>query len=224
VIFQSADLPSLILFVVLLAGLLFSILKVLFEVRADSRVVFGVAAYLFVFSDLVLFGAVRTHLMPLAPILLLSAGVGAIWLAFGSVGTRIFKRYTFAVLLGFQSFRFLLELILHHWAERGTIPSTMSWNGQNYDVIAGLVSLVAIPFLNRSRTLVWGVQLIGFGLLLNVMRVAVMSSPFWFAWKLESPLQVIMYYPYALIAPLCVGTALCGHLLVFRKLLSKPDA
>jgi hypothetical protein len=52
----------------------------------------------------------------------------------------------------------------------------------------------------------------------NVLRVVVLSSPFPFAWPLANPLQLALYFPYVLIAPLFVGAALAGHLVAFRAL------
>ena len=107
------------------------------------------------------------------------------------------------------------------WGSTKTIPMTMTWSGQNLDIITGILCLITIPLLNKHKSLVWGVQLISFGLLLNVLRVVIMSSPFPFSWKLETPLIIIGQFPYALIVPGFVGLAFISHLLVFRKLLQK---
>ena len=121
-------------------------------------------------------------------------------------------------LVGLQTFRLPLELILHHWAEIGTIPKTMTWTGSNIDIVAGIVALLFTPLLRFHKKLVWVPQLIGFFLLLNVLRVVLMSSPFPFSWELETPLLLAMYFPYVLIAPLFVLPAFMAHLLLFKKL------
>lgn len=109
------------------------------------------------------------------------------------------EKFSLTSFVGFQVFRLPLELLLHHWANHGTIP-----------------------WVSRFRWIAWSTQLVGLALLINVVRVVVMSSPFPFSWQLENPLQLVMYFPYALIGPLFVGVALAGHLLTFRKLLHKP--
>jgi hypothetical protein len=58
-------------------------------------------------------------------------------------------------------------------------------------------------------------------LLLNVMRVAMMSSPLPFAWDVRPPLQLVSHLPYAWIAPVCVAGALAGHLVLTRALLGR---
>lgn len=182
-----------------------------------------VLVYLGVFSLLVLSGAVKNYPLPLAPLLFLSVAALSVWLAFSTFGKRASEIFSFSMLLGYQAFRLPLEIILHHWAQVGTIPATMTWTGQNWDVVTGIVSLFCFPFLNKNLKLAWAVQILGFVLLLNVLRVALFSMPLPFAWPLENPLQLIFYFPYALIGPLFVGPALCIHLIVFRKLLRLPS-
>lgn len=176
------------------------------------------AGYLALFSGVAASGMVLKMAIPVVPLMFASVIAGAAWFAFSDFGRRIAAHFSFAALIGFQGFRLPLELILHKWAELGTVPPTMTWTGQNWDIISGIVSIAAIPFVKKSRALAWAAQCIAFLLLLNVLRVVIMSSPFPFAWHLEQPLQLIAYMPYALIGPLFVGAAMAGHLIVFRKL------
>jgi hypothetical protein len=102
----------------------------------------------------------------------------------------------------------------------------MTWTGQNFDIVTGILALLAAPFPNRAssrgRAVGWTFNLIGLALLLNVMRVAVMSSPLPFAWKdVEPPLQLALHFPYALIVPVCIGGALIGHIALTRALLRR---
>ncbi len=125
-----------------------------------------------------------------------------------------------AWLLAFQGFRLPLELVLHSWVEQGVIPSTMTWTGANWDILSGIVALGLAPFCRRSRAAAWVGNLVGFLLLLNVGRVAVLSAPVPFGWKDVTPkLELPLHLPYALIVPVCVGGALIGHLALTRALL-----
>jgi hypothetical protein len=112
-------------------------------------------------------------------------------------------------LIGFQAFRLPLELILHEWAKQGTVPTAMTWSGSNFDVITGVAALVFAPLSVRSVRAAQIFNALGFLLLLNVMRIAMTSSP---------PLQLLMHLPYAWIGSVCVTGALAGHLILFRKL------
>ena len=137
-------------------------------------------------------------------------------------GGRLAAETPLPALVAFQSFRFPLELVLHAWADHGTIPGTMTWTGQNWDILSGIISLVAVPFVARRHSFGWIVDVIGGLLLVNVMRVVVLSSPIPFGWHVSPPLLLAFHLPYALIAPVCVGGALFGHILLTRALINQP--
>jgi len=93
--------------------------------------------------------------------------------------------------------------------------------GRNWDIVSGVLALVAAPFCRRSRVVAWIANGVGLALLANVMRVAVMSSPVSFGWPVLPKLQLIFHVPYALIVPVCVGGALIGHIALTRALLRR---
>lgn len=148
--------------------------------------------------------------------------VSAVGLGFSSVGSRVAAATPIAALVGFQAFRLPLELVLHSWGSQGTIPESMTWEGQNIDIVSGIVALVAAPFAARSRAVAWLANLVGSVLLLNVMRVAVFSLPLPFGWNVSPPLLVALHLPYAFIGPVCVGGALFGHIVLTRRLVQRP--
>ena len=102
------------------------------------------------------------------------------------------------------------------------IPETMTWSGSNLDIISGIVAIVTAPLASRSRAIAWVANLVGLVLLINVGRVAMMSSPLPFAWPVTPALQLVLYLPYAWIGPVCVAGALAGHVVLTRALL-KPQ-
>lgn len=138
------------------------------------------------------------------------------------LGGRLAAHVPLAALLAFQGFRLPLELVLHRWVADGTIPATMSWQGQNWDILSGVIALAVAPFARRSRAVAWVANGVGLLLLLNVGRVAVMSSPLPFAWPVQPPLLLALHLPYALIGPVCVAGAMAGHVVLTRALLPRP--
>jgi hypothetical protein len=171
-------------------------------------------------SVIVISGVALRNIIPTLPIFMIGFILFANIFSFSPAGKKLAQTSSIKLLIGFQLFRFPLELLLHHWSNIGTIPETMTWSGQNIDIWAGIISLVALPFLGRKPIFDWAVNIIGFALLMNVLRVVVMSSPFPISWKLETPLLLGVYFPYVLIVPLFVVPALVGHLVSFRKLIS----
>jgi hypothetical protein len=139
--------------------------------------------------------------------------------ALSPLGKGLAQHLPLTVLVGFQAFRLPLELILNEWAHNGTIPMSMTFHGQNWDIISGIVALVAAPFAERSRAIAWLANVVGIVLLINVGRVAILSSPVPFGWNVEPKLLLIFNLPYAWIAPVCVGAAVFGHVVLTRALI-----
>lgn len=161
---------------------------------------------------------------PMPRLLLLFATVNIVSVAIGlsPLGHWLASGLGLGTLVAFQAFRLPLELVLHLWVEDGVIPATMTWTGANWDVLTGAFALLVAPLAARHRRLVWTFNSLGLLSLLNVIRVAVFSSPLPFAWPVEPPLTLALALPYAFIAPICVGGALIGHVVLFRALCLRP--
>lgn len=157
----------------------------------------------------------------------LTINLVAIRLVWSPIGHALAQATPLWALVGFQSFRLPLELILHRWAQAGTIPPQMTWSGDNLDVVTGILAAVVGGVLWRwdeplgrwGRALAGGINLIGLGLLLNVMQIAVRSAPGPAnTYGPDALLLLVFVVPFGWIVPFCVGGALVGHLLVFRRL------
>ena len=179
------------------------------------------ALFLGLFSALVVGGWAAAKPMPRLPLFFAALNFSALAAALSPWGRRLAVGMPIAVLLGFQGFRLPLELVLHDWAAQGSIPGTMTWTGSNWDIVSGITALAFIPIVRKRPLSAWIPNLVGFLLLLNVMRVVAFSSPLPFAWSLNPPLLLGFHLPYAWIAPVCVGGALIGHILLTRALLAQ---
>lgn len=230
--FVEADAVSLAAFVgILVAVVAMLLLGVYASTRQEGsrsealtstlKVFGGLLAWLGLFAVMVGSGFLAAQPFPRAFLFFGVANLGGILLALSPLGRRLAMGVPLAALVGFQGFRLPLELVLHHWAAIGTIPETMTWSGQNFDIVSGFVALLVVPLAGVWRGAVWAANVIGFFLLVNVARVAIMSSPLPFAWQLEQPLQLAFHLPYAYIVPVCVAGALAGHILLTRRLLGR---
>lgn len=216
--FHPADNLSLTLFsifcVVMFAVSIFTFKKS----KVAKKFFFFYIGFILIVCTLAVSGLAREHVIPIVPVIFITMMILTLALGFSSSGLKVAQTFSLSALVAFHAFRFPLELILHHWADTGTIPNTMTWTGQNFDIFSGLLALVAMPFVSRSRQFAWAFQIVGVGLLINVLRVVILSSPFPFSWSLENPLQLALYFPYVLIAPLFVAPAIFGHIILGRKL------
>ena len=219
--FITADPFSLGVFLLLAFGLTVIYYRWLKSSQNHKKWLILFVSLTLLISTLALIGISQAYPIPLFPIMLISVMVSGLAFIFSKTASELIPKTSFVWLAGIHSFRFPLELILHQWAKLGTVPETMTWTGSNPDIITGILAICFIPILKRSDRLVWIPQLVGTVLFINVLRVVILSSPFPFSWPLENPLQLILYFPYALIVPLFVLPALIAHILTFRKLLEQ---
>ena len=152
------------------------------------------------------------------PLFFMCMITGAIAFGLSATGRSLAVNVPLQSLILFQGFRLPLELLLHWWSRQGTIPETMTWTGQNFDILTGIMAIVFFPFAARFKWMAWMVDIVGFVLLVNVMRVTVLSSPLPFAWPVEPKMQLILHFPYMLIGPTCIAGALAGHVVLTRAL------
>lgn len=218
--FVPADNASVAAFIAVLvfvvAALLWAVQRAYGSVRVTLAAAAGLAAWLGGFSALVAAGCTANVPLPVffVPIVVIWTGVGL-----SPVGRNIAATVPLGALVAFQGFRLPLEIVLHMWAEQGTIPTAMSWSGRNVDVISGVTALLCAVPAARDVRAAWLANIVGAVLLLNVMRVALLSTlPAW-ARPGEPLLQLAAHLPYALIGPVCVGGALFGHVVLTRALL-----
>ena len=225
--FHPATPPSVVAFLLICGAVLAAFLRGIWaSARAEGRnpgirtlwVAVGVVGWLGLLAGSVASGWVEVpgRLLIFGPgVLLVSAVIG-----FSRIGGWLASPGAIPWLLAFQGFRLPLELVLHAWVKQGVIPETMTWTGSNWDILSGIIALFLAPFCRRSRAVAWIGNIVGFVLLLNVGRVAVLSAPVPFGWPDVTPKLLLPFHlPYALIVPVCVGGALIGHIVLTRALL-----
>lgn len=225
-VFRPASNLSLGAFGLILAFVATAILWAVHHASRSAKTTWRVALLLVAWLSLhcLLAGSGRLESLPLRGLPFFFLPVFVLWslAAFSKLGASLAANVPLGALVLFHSFRLPLELVLHAWASQGTIPETMTWTGQNWDIVTGILALVCAPVANTRRWTAQFFNIIGLALLLNVIRVAILSSPVPFGWKVTPPLVIAFHVPYTLIGPVCVGGALFGHLVLLRALWSKP--
>jgi hypothetical protein len=225
--FHPASPISVAAFILVVAGVLLALLASILHAYGDDAgraarnailTFAGLSAWIAAFAVLISTGRITTLPWNGLPLFFGSVAVISIGFGLSPIGRQIAATVALRHLVLFQGFRMSLELVLHSWALQGTVPETMSWNGQNLDVVTGIVALVSFGWADR-RAVAWFANIVGAVLLLNVLRVALYSSPLPFAWNVQPPLLLAVHLPYALIGPVCVGGALAGHVVLTRALL-----
>ncbi|MCZ6841602.1 MAG: hypothetical protein O7G32_02090 [SAR324 cluster bacterium] len=158
---------------------------------------------------------------PFMVLLVASTALTAV-LAFSRVGARLIGGIGLSALIGYQAFRIPVELVLHSLYGAGVVPQQMTFEGRNFDIVAGITALALFLIsrrwaLNRWLVLVW--NLAGLALLVNIVTVAVLSAPVPFRVFMNEPASVfVTTVPYIWLPAILVQAAWFGHLLVFRNL------
>jgi hypothetical protein len=70
------------------------------------------------------------------PMLLMAVAVFALagWLAFSPIGDAVVHHSSWLALVGLQTFRLPLELLMHRAYVEGVMPVQMSYSGRNFDI------------------------------------------------------------------------------------------
>jgi hypothetical protein len=141
------------------------------------------------------------------------------------VGRRLAEGLPLAVLVGVQSFRLPLELMMHRAYVEGLMPVQMSYSGYNYDIVTGITAFVVALVVatgragsfGRAAAATWNV--LGVLLLVNVIVIAFVSTPLPIRLFMNEPANVwITQPPFVWLPTVMVLAAILGHVVVFRKL------
>lgn len=225
--FTAPPIPTTIGFLLILAavqgGLLFAVARAGGR-RGVAGVLLGFAVVMIASAAAAESGLMARQSMPLPTMVYFAVCNGcALALALTRPGAALAGAVPAAYWLVFQGFRLPLEVVLHLWAEAGTIPTQMSWSGQNLDVVSGIVGLTfGLAWWRRPSWRGLGLvgHLVGLALLANVARIALLSVPSPFR-RFEDPLLLPMHAPYLWILPFAVSAALFAHVVGLRALFAE---
>ncbi len=144
------------------------------------------------------------------------------------LGTRLVRGLPLWILVGSQVFRFPLELLMHRAFVEGVMPVQMSYSGWNYDILTGISAGLLGAWLYAGSVPRWIVgawNALGFLLLVNIVTIAVLSTPIFRAFGGGERLNTFVADPpFVWLPAILVTAALAGHVLVWRKLAAERSA
>lgn len=158
-----------------------------------------------------------------ALLVLLALTITTAVLVSSSIGAKVALALPVAAVVLLQAFRIGVEFLLHRLYLEGTVPVEMTWSGRNFDIISGLTGLGLGLWLMSGRStprpviLAW--NLMGLGLLLNIVIVAILATPVPFRQFTDGPPNLLpSTFPFIWLPSFLVQLALASHLLIFRQL------
>ena len=145
-------------------------------------------------------------------------------IALSPLGRRLALGLPIAVLVGSQSFRVVVELLMHRAYAEGLMPVQMSYSGRNFDIVTGLTAIIVALIVARqgaswSRPLVLAWNTLGVALLANILVVAILSAPTPMRRFMNEPANVwITQFPWVWLPAIMVLAAIVGHVLIYRRI------
>jgi hypothetical protein len=122
-----------------------------------------------------------------------------------------------------------VEIVLFWLFLQKTIPQLMTFEGRNFDILAGISApityyLVFVKHrMSKKVLLFWNFACLV--LLLNIVVNAVLSAPLPFQqFAFEQPNIAIFHFPFNLLPSVVVPLVLFAHLVVIRRLLKKRNS
>ncbi|MBS1491945.1 MAG: hypothetical protein JST55_00460 [Bacteroidetes bacterium] len=129
-------------------------------------------------------------------------------------------------LIYIQSFRIIVEILLWMLLLNNLLPVQMSFEGRNFDIIAGLTAPVIAYFCYTKKkwsstvALVW--NFIGLALLLNIVIIAILSMPTKLRVFMNEPSNTIVAnFPIIFLPAILVPVAYAIHLFSIKQILLK---
>jgi hypothetical protein len=123
-----------------------------------------------------------------------------------------------------HTIRIPVEIILFWLFLADTIPQLMTFEGRNFDIIAGITAPIIYYFgyrkklLNNTVLIIWNV--VCSLLLLNIVINAVLSAPFPFQqFAFDQPNIAVLYFPFVWLPSCIVPLVFLSHFACIRNLL-----
>jgi hypothetical protein len=118
-----------------------------------------------------------------------------------------------------------VEIVLFWLFLQKTIPQLMTFEGRNFDILAGITAPIVYYFvfvkqtMSKKMLLVWNFACLA--LLFNIVINAILSAPVPFQqFAFDQPNIAITYFPFSLLASVVVPLVLLAHLVAIRQLLN----
>jgi hypothetical protein len=138
-------------------------------------------------------------------------------------GRQFLDAFPLSTLTYLNVIRVPVELVLYGLYVHHQIPELMTFEGRNFDILAGLTAPVIAYFafhrhvVSNRWLLVWNV--ISLLLLTNIVTNAILSAPLPFQQlAFEQPNVAILKFPFVWLPGFVVPVVLLGHLVSIRRL------
>lgn len=119
--------------------------------------------------------------------------------------------------------RIPVEIVLYLLFINGVIPELMTFDGSNFDILAGISAPIIYYGLRNGKLsskiiLLW--NFVSLGLLINIVVNALFSAPSPFQkFAFDQPNIAILHFPFSFLPTFIVPVVLLGHLVSIKQLI-----
>ncbi len=140
-----------------------------------------------------------------------------------NIGARVAAAIPLWLILGFESFRIGVELLVHRLWEDGLVPKLLTYEGGNVDMVFGLSAPIIAWLATTGRLglrLAIGWNVLGLLSLANVTASAVLTGPIKLI-STEVPTVAMGFFPYTFIPGFLAPLAVTFHVLAIRAIAAR---
>jgi hypothetical protein len=140
-----------------------------------------------------------------------------------NIGASVVAAIPLWLILGFESFRIGVELLVHRLWEDGLVPKLLTYEGGNVDMVFGLSAPIIAWIATTGRPglrLAMGWNVLGLLSLANVTASAVLTGPLKLI-STEVPTVAMGFFPYTFIPGFLAPLAVTFHVLAIRAIAAR---
>lgn len=145
---------------------------------------------------------------------------------FSRAGQRLVGVINLSKLTLLHTIRIPVEIILYVLCLQKAIPIEMTFEGRNFDILAGITAPIIYYFtfvknkLGRASLLIWNI--VSLLLLINIIATAVLSLELPFQqFGIEQANHAILFFPFIWLPSVVVPLVFFSHLVAIKRLLHK---
>ncbi len=224
--------PNLPIYISLVFALTtFLTVFIFYKATHDSKKALGIIIFYMVVQAIFAFSGLyqKTDILP--PLILVLGVLPTILMMFilflTSKGRAFIDSLNPKILTILHTIRIPVEIVLLWLFLSGAIPQMMTFEGQNFDILAGLTAPIIYYFgfvkqrLGKTTLLIWNFLMLV--LLFNIIITATLCAPLPFQqFAFDQPNIGILYFPFVWLPTCVVPIVLFSHFATIRQLIRSP--
>jgi hypothetical protein len=185
---------------------------------------FGWFVLIYIWSRLGIFRYFELFPVNAAPVIVLPL-ITILFFTFSKSVKEILPHIPQENIIKLQVFRFYVEVLLWALFASALLPVQMTFEGRNFDVITGVTAMGVAWLITKNKfpkiaVILWNIM--GLGLLVNIVAIALLSMPTPFRYFMNEPANTIVTeFPISFLPAFLVPLAYMLHILSLRKALIK---